>query len=557
MAKNFLKNSTSIFVLQQTSILSAATIIMVTVGISRVLGLLRDRLLATYFGASADLGVYFAAFRIPDMIFQLLVMGALSTAFIPVVTALLTKKQYQQAWYVTSSVLNIGLIVFLIFATLVLLFAQKFSSLIAPGFNLAETILMANLTRIMLVAQLFFIISNFLTGILQSFKRFIIPALAPVMYNVGIILGIVFLSPTFGIYGPTFGVVLGTILHFLIQFPLVKRLGLRYKILFDFHHPQVKEVGRLMFPRTIGLAVAQIDYTVDVILASLISTSSLIFFNFAQHLQLLPVGLFGAPIAQAALPTLSEKHADDDTEGFQKTFLSSLHQILFLTLPTSAFLIVLRIPAVRLVFGAARFDWEATVLTGKILAFFSLSIFAQSTVHLLARAFYAFHDSKTPVTIGVASIIVNVLASIYFIRGLGLPVWGLGLSTSIANIFNAVLLLVWLDKKIGRFNRKKLFLPAIKIFFASLVTAVALYIPMKILDQLVFDTTRVGGLILLTLTAGCVGFLVYIFLAWILKIEQLSAFLRLGEKFEKFFRVLQEDKIESVEVIEDGIKPHP
>lgn len=543
--------------IQQTSILSAASIIMVAVGISRILGLLRDRLLATYFGSSPDLGVYFAAFRIPDMIFQLLVMGVLSTAFIPVVTGLLTKRQQHQAWYVTSSVLNIGLIFFLVFAALVLLFADKLSSLIAPGFNLSEIALMANLTRIMLVAQFFFIVSNFLTGVLQSFKRFIIPALAPVMYNLGIILGIVFLSPLLGIYGPTFGVILGTILHFLVQFPLAKRLGLKYKILFDFRHPQVREIGRLMLPRTIGLAVAQIDYTVDVILASLISTSSLIYFNFAQHLQLLPVGLFGAPIAQAALPTLSEKHTNNDIEGFKKTFLSSLHQILFLTLPTSAFLIVLRIPTVRLIFGAARFDWQATVLTGKILAFFSLSIFAQSVVHLLARAFYAFHDSKTPVLIGIVSIITNVLASIYFIQILKLPVWGLGMSTSIANIFNAVMLMFWLDKKVGLFDRKKLLLPVFKIFFASLITAVSLYLPMKILDQLIFDTTRVGGLILLTSTAAFVGLLVYVFLAWLLKIKQLNALLKLGQKFEKFFRILQQGSIESVEVIENGAKPHP
>ena len=220
-------------------------------------------------------------------------------------------------------------------------------------------------------------------------------------------------------------------------------------------------------------------------------------------------------------------------------------------------MIVLRIPTVRLIFGAARFDWEATVLTGKILAFFSFSIFAQSIVHLLARAFYAFHDSRTPVIIGVASVIINVLASIYFIQGLGLPVWGLGLSTSLANIFNAVLLLVWLDKKIGCLDRKKLFLPAFKIFFASIITAVALYVPMKILDQLVFDTTRVGGLILLTATAGLTGFLVYIFLAWVFKIEQLNAILRIGVKIERAFRILQNGNIEPVEVIENGAKPHP
>lgn len=545
-----------IFFSEQSSILSAATIIMINVAVSRILGLLRDRLLATYFGSGPVLGVYFAAFRLPDMIFQLLVMGALATAFIPVITGLLGRKKRETAWQVASSVLNIGLLIFSFLAILIFVFARPFSKLIAPGFDQEQLSLMTSLTRIMLFAQFFFILSNFLTGILQSFKRFIIPALAPVFYNLGIILGIVLFSSKWGIYGPTFGVVLGTFFHFAVQLPLARRLGLKYQLSFNWRNPYVKEIGRLMLPRTIGLAVAQIDYTVDVVLASLISASSLVYFNFAQHLQLLPVGLFGATIAQAALPTLAEEVVGKNMEGFKKTFSLCLQQILFLVLPLSVLLIILRIPMVRLVFGAARFDWEATVLTGQVLAFFSLSLFAQSAVHLLARAFYALHDSRTPVIIGAGSVFINVVSSVYFVMILGLPIWGLGISTSLANIFNALALMIWLNKKVGGFSKKQLLIPSLKIFTASFVTAFALYVPMKMLDQVIFDTTRVSGLLLLTGLTSLCGLGVYLSLAWILRIKVLDSFFDLLEKIESWQKIFRGRSLEPAEVTDEPVGYH-
>jgi len=304
------------------------------------------------------------------------------------------------------------------------------------------------------------------------------------------------------------------------------------------------------------LAVSQIDFTVDIILASLISTSSLIYFNFAQHLQLLPVGLFGATIAQAALPTLAEQGVKKDLTNFKKTFLLCFHQILFLVLPCSVLLIILRIPAVRLVFGAARFDWEATVLTGKVLATFSLSLFAQSLVHLLARAFYSLHDSKTPVIIGAISVLTNVLVSLYLILIVKLPVWGLGLSTSIANILNALLLLIYLDKKVNFFDRKQLLIPTFKIFSVSFITAFALYVPMKLMDKLVFDTTRVSGLLLLTGLTGLFGLGVYLFLAWLFRINILKNFFALLERLEKFQKSLRGKSLEPIEVLDESVEFH-
>lgn len=545
---NFLKNGKNLLFLRQTNILSAATIIGAAVLGSRVLGLIRDRLLTSI--PVDQLDIYFAAFRLPDLIFQILVMGALSTAFIPVITGLIFKNEEKKAWSVSSTVINIALLAFIILAALIILFTYPLSKIIAPGFEGGKLETMANLTRIMLIGQLFFVLSNFLSAIIQSSKRFLIPALAPVVYNLGIIIGIVFLSPSMGIYGPAWGVVLGTFLHFIIQLPLIRHMRFNYTPSLDVKDANVREIGKMMGPRTLGLGVAQISFTIDTILASLISTSSITVFNFASHLQQLPIGLFGATIAQAALPTLSEEQAKENIDNFKSTLLTSFHQILFLTLPASAILIVLRIPIVRLVFGSKTFPWDATVLTGKTLAFLGLSIFAQSIIQLLVRAFYALRDSTTPVKIGVSSFVVNIIASIVAIRVFSLPIWGLAISSSIGDLVNAGLLLLILDRKVGHFPFKKLFFPAIKMFLAALAAGISLYIPLKLLDQLVFDTTRVIPLIMLTGTATLAGMSVYFFLTWVLEIEELKSFLGIigrVTKIRKFFT----PPSEALEIIED------
>ncbi len=553
MVKLF-KHTLDLLSRRQTSIFSAASIIMATVAISRILGLFRDRLLAGSFTPS-ELGVYYAAFRIPNMIFELLVMGALASAFIPVFTSFLDTKGEKEAFNLASSVINIGLLLFAIFSIPILFFTKEISVLLAPGFTSQEIDLMASFTRIMILAQVFpLIIGNFFTGILESYRNFIIPSLAPVVYNIGIILGIIFFTPFWGLYAPVFGVVIGAILFTLIQAPLVFNLGFRHNWSLSYLHPGTREVGRLMLPRTLGLAIAQIDTTIDLILSTLLGAAAVTIFNFAQHLQQLPVGLFGASIAQATLPQLSSLYAKEDLVEFKKVFLAAFHQILFLVIPISAILVVLRIPMVRLVFGASTlFDWNSTVVTGKTLAFFSISLFAQSLVHLLARSFYALHDSKTPVIIGTFSVIVNTVLSIFFIVGLHLDVWALGLSTSIASIFQMIFLLFYLDRKVQSFNRYDLILPPIKILLAGLVTGVTLYIPIKLLDQLVFDTTKTINLLILTGIATFVGLSVYLFLSWFLEVPQIEVLPKLFRRAKQLRGVLIDTTPEVVNIQESKI----
>ncbi|MBI3342712.1 murein biosynthesis integral membrane protein MurJ, partial [Candidatus Gottesmanbacteria bacterium] len=355
------------FTRQQTSIGSAALVLASMVATSRLLGLIRDRLLAARFSAD-ELGVYFAAFRLPNLLFELLVMGALTTAFIPVFTRYLTQEKEEEAWRMAAIIINTSLVLLMVVAIPLFVWAPAASRLFAPGFTSEQITQMAQFTRAILLLQVApLLIGNFFTGILQSYRSFLVPAIAPVLYNIGIILGIVTLTHSLGIFAPVVGVGIGAMLFMIIQIPILGSLGYHHHFIVDMRHKGVRDVMKLMAPRTLGLGASQIDTTVDLILASFLGARMVTIFNFAQHLQQLPVGLFGATIAQAALPTLSLSAANNDRDELKRAIVTSLHQMLFFILPMSTLFIVLRTPIVRLVFGAGRFDWEATVLTGMTL----------------------------------------------------------------------------------------------------------------------------------------------------------------------------------------------
>ncbi len=525
----FLKGILQFFFRKQTNILSAATVIMITVFLSRLLGLFRDRLLVTYF-SKETLGIYLAAFRIPNLLFELLVIGALSTAFIPVFTGYLSEKNEEEGLRMTSFLINIASSIVLVFATILIIFAVPLSKILAPGFTPDEITQMALFTRIILIGQVIpLVIGNFFTGVLQSFQRFIVPALAPVCYNLGILAGIVFLTPQWGLLGAVFGVLIGAFLFMLVQIPFVLQLGYVPRFGFGLDHAGVRKVLKLTIPRTIGLAATQIDATVDLVLATLLGSGSVTVFYFAQNLQQLPIGLFGATVAQAALPPLSTAVAQKNNKHFEQLLLASYHQILFFIIPFSVLLFVLRIPIVRLVFGAARFDWQGTILTSQTLAFFTISLFAQSLVQLFVRAFYALHDTKTPVIIGIVAMLINSVVSIIFIQFFHFGVWSLALSASFASIVNFLSLLVCLDRRIS-LNRHSLFVPPLKMMAAAGIAMIAAYIPIKLFDQLVFDTTRTIELFILTVIATLSCLATYFFFAWFFAIEEVATFINLVKR---------------------------
>ena len=479
----FIKNGASIFRKKQEDILSAAFVIAFSVALSRILGLIRYRLLAAYFGDNIHLlDSFIAASILPDAIFEALIFGAIALAFIPVFSQYLSKEKLQKAWALSSTMITLGILVFFFFMILIIVFANRLAPIIAPGIVSKEPtsqFLIGHLLQIMIFAQLFFVISIFLTGILQSFQRFLVPAIASIFYNIGIIISIIFLVPVLGIYAPAIGMVFGAMLHLLIQLPLVLSLGFKFKPNFDFKNKDVRVMFSLMWPRSVTLGLTRLSEIINIAIASVAAVGSIVAFNFAQVLQLVPISLFAGSLAQAALPSLSIQFNAKRYDQFKKVFMESFHQIIFLILPAAAILAILRIPAVRLVFGAREFPWELTVLTGRILIAFAVGITAQAISLLLTRGFYAVKDSITPVKVSVFTISLNIASSLILVLVLKFSIVYLALIYSTANIINATLLFYFLDKKVN-FDKKELIIPAAKMFFISLLTAFSLYIPMKL-----------------------------------------------------------------------------
>ena len=541
MVNKLWQNGKNLLLRRQTGILSAAFVIMVAYAASGILGLLRNRLLAGSFfgGAEHQLDAYFAAFVLPDTVFQLLILGALSAAFIPVFTNYLRRDQ-SEAWHVASAAMTGILFSFLLISAVLFIFAVPATRLLVPDFPPDLIRLTASLTRIMLAGQFFFALSAFMTGILQSHHRFLLSALAPLLYNLGIIIGIVALSPVIGIYGPAVGVVLGAFLHFIVQLPLALKLGFRVRFTADLNHQGVRRILRLMPARTVTLGLGQqLDKIIATAVASSLAAGTLAIFNFARQLYILPVTMFGATVGQASFPALSRAR-EDGRDRFTATIAMTLLQLLFFSFPAAALLLVLRVPAVRLAFGARQFPWEATLLTGKAAALFALAIPAQAGSQLLTRSFYAAQNTKTP----LITAVISAASLIFLVKGFSawtdIGILGVISAIAISDIVNFFLLLALLELRVVPGLIKSFIRPLSKIIFATAVTAVMLWIPLRLLDQFVFDTTRTLPLIGLTATVSFIGMGIYFLLAKLLGIAQLESVLRLIRRLANWRQILSE-----------------
>lgn len=539
MTNNFLRKGLSILVSRQTNILTAAFIIMVTILLSQILGLVRQRLLVSIFGASDILGVYLASSRLPDFLFQLVIAGALSSAFIPVFSDYLGKQKYEEAHRVASTLLALGLISFLILAIILFIFADAFSKVMAPGFSNEQITLMVTLMRIIIVGELFFIVGSFFSAVLQSYNHFFIPGIAAALYNLGIIIAIIIFYPMVGIFSAAYGVILGAFIFVVVQLPLIRDVKFSFKPSLSIKESGIIQVIKLMWPRTLSIAIFQLGTVITVTLVSFLPSPgrNYVIFDYAQTLAFAPVVLFGQAIAQAAFPVLSREK--DKLEDFKTTFITSFNQMLYLVLPISVLFFVLRIPIVRLIYGAAQFDWGATVLTGRTLAFFSLSIFAQALIYLVSRGFYALHDTKIPLTVGTATTILMIGLGALFIFVNHLGVESLAIAFSIASIVNLLISFFLLDRKVGGFKKSTFLFSIAKISLATVFTGLALYVPIKLLDKLVFDTTKTVNLILLTGVSSFLGLSLYLFLTWLFDVKEASTFLLIFRKIGNWREILR------------------
>lgn len=550
MVKKLLHRSKSLLNRQNNSILSAATIIAASYLASALLGLIRNRLLASHFfgGLESHLDVYFAAFVIPDTVFQLLVVGALSAAFIPVYQEYSVHSKKEANRMANATLTSLGLILIVII-TLIIIFAHPLASLIShyPPHQLE---LMSNLIRLMSVAQLFFAVSAFLTGVLQARKRFLIPAIAPIFYNLGTILGIILLSSSFGIYSAAIGVVFGAFLHMLVQLPFTKNLGFFPRFYYRPQHSGVKNLFRLMPPRTAALGLSQIERWVAVNLTSLLAAGSLSIFNFARQLYALPISLFGVSLGQASFPVLSSSvHTQDKKKHFVKVLTQSVLQIFYFALPASVLILILRIPLVRLTFGASNFPWQATLLTGKALAFLSISIAPQAVNQLLTRTFHALKDTRTPLKVSLFTIIFFIVSAYTSSKVFGLGIVGITISLSVSNIINFFIMYFLLKKKLPSFSITR---PISQMVLISIFMGISLWLPFRFFDQFVFDTTRTLPLILLTIIVSSMGLAVYLLFSFLFKISQLQQILQLVSRLGNWRHIFtQTDEVISPTLDDD------
>lgn len=529
------RNGTNFLFKQQKTILSGAAVIGVMLLGSAILGLVKKRLYASIITPSPELDAFFAAFRLPDLVFQLLVAGSLNAAFIPLFSEQIAKRSKKLAWEFASAVLNLAVLTFTALGLVIFFFARPLSALVASGFDANQTDLLVSLMRILALSPIFLGVSSFISGTIQSFRRFLIPFLSPIIYNLGAILGVLFLYPLWGLEGAAWGVVAGSVGHLLIQLPLLRHLEFNYTATLNIKDKLLRKMALLSIPRSIGLAAEQIKTLILVNLASLLPAGSISFFDLAQSIHNVPIGIFGVSIAQASLPALSELTAQKDLKKFQQTLLGGVNQILFLILPVSVVLIVLKIPVVRLVYGAGpQFTWTDTVVTSWVLAFFAMGMFAQAVNALLVRSFYALHETKIPVALGVVAMAVSLISAVGLV--LLLPeqkVKGLALGVSIGAVLEMFLLAFLLHRRL-EFNLAKLAKTPMKIFFSAAVMAISVYVPVQILDEVFIDTTRVVNLLILVWLVLSFGGVVYLLLNWFLGVEEIRIVFRLLWRLRNF-----------------------
>lgn len=520
---------------KQSTILSASLVLAITFSFSSILGLLRNRFLYAHFFSCcvADLDVYNAAFRLPDLIFKLLVTGVLSASFIPVFSSYLHKNK-KLADEIASTVINLLLIAFFIIAVIAFIFINPISKLIAGGFSADQLILMASLSRILLIAQIFFLLSNFITAILQVNQVFIVPALSPIIYNLFIIISIFTLAPMFGIYGVAIGAVVGAFFHLAIQIPVVRHQGFVYYPIIRTKLVGVKEIFRLMVPRILSLGLGEIENTVTLFFASSLASGSISLLNLALQFMYWPSRIFGTTVGQASLPILSKNIAKNELEKFKDTVSKIIIQSLFIAIPITVTILVQRVSIIRILYGSRQFPWSATLLTAKILAFLTPGIICQAVIQILIRAFYAFHNTKVPFFVSALSLIITISTSFYFVNFTNLGVVGLAISASVGNIIQLLGLLIMFIKIVHGFNWSLMLTKFYKIMISSVLMGIISWLSIKFLDLFILDTTHVIPVLTLAIISSIVGLGTYIFSVQFLKLEEIKDYQKYYLKFKDF-----------------------
>jgi len=525
---------------QTKSISLASLILAVSYLFSSLLGLLRDRLLAGTFGAGSELDVYYTAFTVPDFVALILIFGAIAAAVIPIFSSYLIKSK-EEAWKYVSTLLNVFLGFLIIVCAILIIFTPLIISLIAPGFSGAKRESAVLLMRIMFLSPILLGASNMISGILQVFHRFLVTALAPLLYNIGIIIGIFFFVPAMGLKGLAWGVVLGGAMHLLVQLPSFFFSGFRWRPDFNFKDPGVVKTAKLMFPRSLGLGAAQFNTIAITAIASTLMSGSIAVFNLANNLSLIFVNAIAVSVTTAAFPSMSMAFLEEDKNIFLKKFSGVFRQMIFITMPLALLLLILRAQIVRVVLGVGRFDWADTKLTTACLGIFALNLIAPQLILFLSKTFYAAHNTKIPAIISGFTVAFNIVLSLFlmwlikfspgfylflqdFLRLGGtqnIGVIGLALAYSISGVLQTVLLLAMFYKKFPQLKTGEIMDSVYKIVIASLVMVVFTLAARQFLGSIV-DLKTFWEVLLQLAVSGIVGLAAYAATARILRSPELK-----------------------------------
>ncbi|MGA1797034.1 MAG: murein biosynthesis integral membrane protein MurJ [bacterium] len=465
---------------RQKGLLKSAGVIGAATMASRILGYIRDMILAHLFGAEMATDAFFVAFKIPNLLRRLLGEGSISASFIPVFTEYLETKDSEEVWDLAGNVLTLAVIAAILLTCAAILFAPGIVLILAPGFvaDRATFNLTVLLTRVLFPYVILISVVATAMGILNSLQHFAIPALVPAALNIGIIYGALWISPHFQqpIIGVAVGVLIGGLLQVLMEAPVLKKKGARLMFNPGIGNPGTRRIGVLMLPAALGLGVTQINIMVDTLLASFLPEGSISYLYYSNRLLQLPLALFGISLGTALLPTLSSLASQEKADEMMATFSFGIRTVLFITLPASIGLIVFRIPIISLLFQRGEFSHTATIATARALYAFAIGLCAFSGLKVAIPVFYAHQDTATPVRIGIITILLNIGLSIILM--LPFKHAGLALATSLSAIVNLALLMRIMKRRWGMAAEGDMVAGGLKILGNSLAMGFISYIAM-------------------------------------------------------------------------------
>lgn len=509
----------------------ATLVVMITLFISRILGFVRETIVAGVYGATYQTDAFYAAFAIPDMMYDLLIAGALSAGFMPVFTSFLAKDDEDGAWKAANTFITVAIIFIIVFNIFGMIFAEYLVPLVAAGVvdNPEKYRLTVQLTRVMLPAVTFTVIAGLLKGILNSYKRFTASAFGPVVYNIGIILGAALLGRTFGIYGMAVGVIVGAIFNALVQTPDFLRVGGKFTLKIDLKNPGYKRMLRLMGPSIIGLAFVRLNLLLNQNIASLLDDGSITALRYAQRIMLLPVGIFSASVSTTIFPTMTSLIATKKYDEFRDTFSLGLRTLTFITVPCAVGLLALNIPIVRLLFKHGAFTEENLQLTAFALAFYCIGIIGQSIVPIIIRGFYSIQDTKTPVKIGFVVLLFNLVLNLFFVNFSNLAIGGIAFSTSLTSILEMILLYRKLGKKIRGLKTRELMISGTRSIIASILMGVTAFLSSRIIEAIIGNSSKLTQLIGVGVPI-VIAIVVYVVAAYVFKMPELKFVMNMAKK---------------------------